>query len=313
MKKALGGLLMVILLAGNSFVRAQDGLTPEQETLLDRAIAAVAARDDYESFVRADSEMQQQNVTLSVPSLNLTQIQLNKLTREGTANVAQGDKHNIQAKVVATVDQTIFNADGTQDQSASTLNAEIRLVDDVLYVNATSDDAQSNIPTGWVEVDDPVSFEVFGPLGLSNYVEPGLFSDVDKLRPAVQNVRLEERTLENGQTADYIIIDLGYEGIQTVLSRNVDPNDVFTAFLLLSVNENSTFTLTIGLDENDRLIESSSDMNLRTDQVDAHALRPTDFPDGTFVKYEGHYLETSSYSHINEPLEAVESPIELTQ
>jgi hypothetical protein len=96
----------------------------------------------------------------------------------------------------------------------------------------------------------------------------------------VQDVLLETRTLEDGRSADYIILDLGYEGIQTMLGRNTDPNDVFTAFLLLSVNENSTYTLTVGLDENDLLIEASSEVNLRTDQVDAHALRPAGFSRG---------------------------------
>lgn len=311
----VAGLVGLMLLASGMFlplVQAQGGLTPEQEALMERALLAMAARQEYESYVRVESELQQQNLTISVPAMNLTQVQVNKLTREITSTVIQSeDNRNILSNALATLAETTFGADNTSQESIVTLEAEIRLVDGALYVNAAYVDPAANLPalpTGWIEATNPTNFPALEALGLEGYLQPGLFSDPSLMRPAVQDVLLEKRILEDGRSADYIILDLGYEGIQTMLGRDVDPNDVFTAFLLLSVNENSTYTLTVGLDENDLLIEANSEANLRTEQVDAHALRPADFPEGTFIKFEGRYVENSTFSQINDGFEPVTVP-----
>jgi hypothetical protein len=87
--RRLGVCLMLLVLVGMSgSVLAQDGLTEEQDVLLERVFASRALRDGYSSYVTSSHQTENRSITITLGSVTQTVSEVQNLARTSTVVVS---------------------------------------------------------------------------------------------------------------------------------------------------------------------------------------------------------------------------------
>ena len=86
--RRLGVWLMLLVIVGMSgSVLAQDsGLTPEQDALIGRVLAARALRNGYSSYVTASHQTENRSITVTLGDVSQTVSEVQNLARTSTGD-----------------------------------------------------------------------------------------------------------------------------------------------------------------------------------------------------------------------------------
>jgi hypothetical protein len=312
-RRWLVSLLVLVALTGGALVRAQedtDGhLSGEQRALIDRVVQVHANVSGYRSCHEENDGTDTQAITVILGTATRTVSQ--SVTFTQSVDLVQIDgEDNIRAEVSAVVMDW--------DESSYTVNAEVRIIDGVLYVNAAfvpPAPEQITLPDGWVIVEDPADLAVYDDLQLGNLVEPSsLYDDAALLKAIVSDVRLEARTLDDGTPVEVITLVFEREGLVLYLRETSGEDADPLSDLLYGAMKPGSYAqaiLVIGPDETPLQFEVTS--VIETAAVDAQTLAPGQFVDGTKLSIRLEWSGTDAFSQINEPLEPASVPEEFAE
>ncbi len=312
----IGALVMVAMLAvviGGGPVRAQEGaggnLSDEQRALIDRVVQTNF--EGYQSYHTDGSGTDKQTITFSQGNATRTFIQTVTWTQSVDLVRVDGEK-NIRAEVSATV--------STADEVSYTVNAEARLIDGVLYVKAAfvpPAPEQITLADGWVIVEDPAHQDVYKYLQLDDLISDRspLYDDAALLETMVSDVTLETRTLDDGTPVEAITLVFDRDGLVLSLRETQDDESAagLSDMLYDAVNSNSHATAVLVIGPDNTPLQFGAAMLVETEAVDAHALAPDQYAEGTILKLVLDYSGTRTYSRFNEPLDPARVPGELVE
>jgi hypothetical protein len=306
-------LLVLVALTGGTAVRAQDDagghLTDEQRALIDRVVQVHDSLSGYQSYHEETDGIDNQAITVILGTASRTvsravayaqSVDLMRIDRED----------NVRAEASAVVTNW--------DETSYTVNAEARIIDGVLYVDAAfvpPAPEQLTLPDGWAIVEDPANLDVYDDLQLDNLLEPSsLYDDAALLKAMASDVSLEARTLDDGTPIEVITMVFEREGLirywRETDGEEIDP----LSELLYTAMKPSSYAqamLTIGPDETPLQFELTS--VIETAASDAQTLASGQFVDGTTLSIRLEWSGTNVFSRINEPLEPASVPEEFAE
>jgi hypothetical protein len=272
------GIVSILLTGlGMSAGFAQGGeLTTDQIDLINRAVAARNSLDEHASYV--ETAKGQSRYEISVQETDgltpLSSVQV--WSRESTV-VQVEDVVNIQALISLAVKRS---EQGEKDVTY-TVDAEARLVDDTLYVNATyakpdSAALPAPLPEGWQVVDDLNSHAVYNDLQLDDLKQtPELFDAPDVIIAAASDVTLSPEQLDDGTVVDAITITIDAEGMASVLreykAENSEDAEIYLA-MADALDESSSWEIVVLLDDTDTPLVFRTTSLVRAFGVPASAL-----------------------------------------
>lgn len=305
--------LITILVFGVAGTNAQDGLTDEQNAALDRIFEAASKLDEYNSFREVSTELMTMNLAVAVLG---QEIVLNRTTQLDTdSQIIQLDEMtNVSTTAVAEY-ESVQSGMGQDESATFILNAEIRLVDDVLYLSAEYETSEGEVPElpmmdGWIAVEDVSGYEIFDILSLEDYLDEDddLFEDRELFRGAVSDLTIEPSELEDGTLVDIITVSVGSEAFSEAGIFEGDSDDPMQAALSAIFGE-SLFTLTVVLGEDNTPYEVTLEFDVTAEELDASELIP-DLPASATMNLELIMVNTQQFSDFNADFEPAIAPME---
>jgi hypothetical protein len=289
-------------------VRAQDGagghLGDEQRALIDRVVQAHEKLAGYQSFHEETGGTDQQAITVFQGTASQT-VGWSVTFTQSVDLVRTDGEDNIQAEASAEV--TDWGG------SRYTVNAEARIIDGVLYVDAAfvpPAPKRLTLPDGWVIVEDPANHSVYAALQLDDLLEPSaLYDDAALLEAMVSDVSLEARTLDDGTLVEAITLVFEREGLVRYLRETGGEESDPLSELLYAATKPSSYAravLTIGPDETPLQFEFTS--VIETAAFSAEKLGPGQFEADTKLSIRLEWSGANVFSRINEPLEPARVP-----
>ncbi len=316
MLRILCVLFLIVLLIPTPAGAQDNGLSDEQIILLERLFNAIENADNYTSYIETKTIFNTQAVEVNIP--DTMSLSLSRSATQTITATTVGD--DVAALATVTVTSQDFE---NPVPLTYTLNADIRYVEEVLYVQASYSVPNPDLPplpVGWVVVDDPA---IFPELDLEPYfdqeqtddgssLEELLFRDRERLSKIVSDVTVLSGTGPAGQPVDLITLSLDFltvfeEGLGLPLDvEGIDPEVLLT----LLTSSDISFTATFTLSENDQISGSELILAVQTPRIDLAALSDgEDIPPGTTFNLGLSRVESSSMSRINdESLPPIETP-----
>lgn len=309
MKKLM--LLLVVFLMAVPLAQAQDSeLTAEQQALLDRALAAVQASDDYTSYVSTNIETRSDVLELSGAGIEQTQ-ERTSTVEEQVSYIKGDDGKNISSLYKLSVTESTG-----AETVAYTIEGEIRFVDGILYVRGEAVEGEPELPEGWVTSEEALAYSAFDRLSLDDKLEDALDEGFNLLMNAAEEAKLvatdvtsEETTLEDGTAVEMISFSIPGAAIGELmkLDPSFDPADP-SNMLLDMLGEDSFYAISLYLDENDVLVGVNISGLLTATEVNMNELDPNSFPAGLMLNFNSENVEETFLQQVNETLEPVEAP-----
>lgn len=306
--------VLVLLMLMPPAAQAQDDLSDEQVALLERLFEAIDNADNYTSYLETKTIFNTQTIEIDIPeSANLSISRA--ATQTMTATTVAGD---VAAFATVTVTTQDF-----ENPITYTLNADIRYVADVLYVQASYAVPNPDLPTlpsDWIVVDDPA---MFPDLDLETFFDHQdqtedsslrdlLFSDRTRLNQIVSDISILSGIGPDGEAVDLITLSLDFltvfeEGLGFPVDvEGVDPGVLLTLLTSSDITFSATFTLRPG----DQISGSELILAVNTPDMDLAALSgDANIPPDTTFALRLNRVESSSISRINDDtLPTIEAP-----
>lgn len=295
-------LLMCCLLFAPPPSAAQSDLSEQEQAYLTRLMDALNAAPSTEMSRYTLNESVhlsvQFNTNDSLENL-VSRLLSSEIAWERVSHVITGDVPNMQAQMLLEY--------RTPNQSY-TMEAEIRLVDEMLYINAAYLESTGEVealPEGWVRVDDPAAFPEFTMLQLetmreamenATMVQNPNMADVQKLMQAVNSVHRYQQQV-GGQPAFVYVLTLD---LQKTLELSADvPSPEIAAANFLPLDAPPSIAIALGQD--DTVLGMTLDIGGRVvNEPDPETGLSSDMTMDMFIST---YL-----SNINAPLEPVAAP-----
>jgi hypothetical protein len=313
-------LAVSMLLPAGTAVRAQDGLSDEEIATLDRLEAAIDSFQEYSSFTSYAVELESQVIAVSISGFDLELAETTN--REITGTYINNDGvENISATALVTT-QELDGTSGTE--TAATIEAEVRVVDGIVYVMATYLDSEGSVPDlpqGWVEVD-ATNMLLFDFLDVSdllegedtpdgNIDETDFFTDREKLESVLESVTVDPIELEDGTAVDLITLTMGAAGFTELLGDTLDlglGDDTGMAEMMDAMFEGIAFNFQVALDADDNVRQTVFSLTINVEDLDASFI--PDVPEGmeATLSIAMERVETTTYSDINADMEPVAAP-----
>lgn len=297
--------------------QAQDGgLSDEQFAFLERLL--VALNQPYTSYTLEQTSLSTQLMTITIPNeFSGTAIQINSRVVKRTK---VGD--NTRAEVVAT---TSYQEPGSASPFSYSIDAEIRRVDETLYVNAAYVETLADLPVlpiGWVVIEQAEDWPELNDIALADYLpitpqsSPTLADLLAQDRALVgriiSDIQYIPATLTDGTPIDIIILQLDFHAMMTSefgLDYSVSTLDAVILDALLA-DADIEFSATFTLNTAGQVIGQQVALMLKVEAIDAAALS-ADIPVGTTLGLNISQTENSFYSQINDPtLPIIEAPLD---
>jgi hypothetical protein len=299
--------------------RAQDDdppgstLTEEQVGWLQRIHEAVLNRDSLANYSMTFTGTSFTTFTLRLSDDTLTGSQSESW--QHTQTVFPGDPANILAAITSTSSTLEFVADAPVSYG---LLAEARLVDGILYVNATPlvvDPGTPDVPEGWIIVDNPADYSAFSSLRLDDLLdEESIFYDLDTIVGMAEDVIWQPVTLADGTPADQITVTFNLDLIFTDTYGLSDEQQARWRTLFDSAAHlETTIRATMVIDQNDLPVRYASELVWQIDGTDAARFFPDEVPAGTSLDLHLESALESAITAVNAPVDPVTAPEEIAE
>ncbi|MBZ0310266.1 MAG: hypothetical protein K8I82_29670 [Anaerolineae bacterium] len=306
----VAALLMTLLPA----VGAQDGLSEEEQALLERVTTALQGVETYTSFETTVTLTETQTIDVALLGQQSNQVSSSVVQLDAVVIDSNGDNPNVSGTAVATVSEAEDNL--TTDY---VLEAEFRFVEGVLYVNAQYADGTTGplpLPEGWVTVDD-VEAPEFEVLNLDEVVgdmmnldeaneNDNLLDALGKVAEAATSVTLTEEEID-GTAVEVVTITFNWTGIRDVLAADNPPDASNPFFAIIEQIEGDIASISLVLDENDQVIGYRFNLSMTVAEVDLSQFTD-EVPAGTMISIDFTQAQDAALSNINGTFEPVTAP-----
>lgn len=313
MRSRLLMILVAVMLALLPAASAQDGLTEEEQALLDRVLAALQKVETYNSFQSSIEMTESQNLSISLLGQNQVQSSSTVTQIEATVIDVNGDNPNVTGTAVATVNEA-------QDQVTTSygIEAEFRFVDGVLYVNAAYGEGAAgplSLPEGWVTVDD-LGMAGLEPLALDEVVgdlmdeegdeDDNLLEKIQEIAEAATSVALTQEDM-NGTPVDVVTITFDWAGIRDVLAGDARLDESNPFFAIFEQVQGDIASISLMLNENDEVVGYRFDFGVVLADLDLSQFTD-EVPAGTMISIDFSQGQLSTLSDINGTFEPITAP-----
>ena len=303
-------LLMVALLSSQGApTLAQDG-DGEREAIVDRVIAAEEMVDGLNTYRLYVSHSEAQAITLSLAGQTLELASAAELTEvRDVVQTEDGDNFSGMFTVV------FSEAEQGQERSY-TMNAEARLVDDLVYINASYEEASEDLPAlspGWqafeAEEDLPGTFD---QLDLSDYFneEDDLTERRELLVETSTSITSEDGTLEDETPVEFVTISFEDQDFRDFMGSFTDEEEMATnpfASIFASEAANGAVTYVLALNEEGLLVQVEFAISLSVEELDVSTVSDQ-FPPGALLNLSLSDQGTEYITDINADIEPAEAP-----
>jgi hypothetical protein len=299
--------------------QAQDGggLSDEQLALLDRLFMAQASLEAYESYSRVGQGTGTQTITIRQGEASQTIGKSVSWTGEGTA--IRGDSDNIHATYGADVEITELAQAG--ESPAYTSSTEVRVVDDVVYVNVEVIEANGEIdeldelPAGWFVLGEEDDYNAFNMIPVGNInQEDALLDYPDVVRAAAADVTLEPVILTDGTLLDAITVRFERDGLIILFTESPtsDLDEDTAALITMGITERSYMTMTVLVDAENNMLGIGGEVLYEALDLDLRELSPG-AREGIVFDLIMESSREEKFSQVNEPVEPVAAPEVITE
>ncbi len=303
--KVVLALLLVFVFASAAF--AQETLDDE---LRDRILASAQSSDRYDSFMVNLVVTGDQITSAEFDGQNIEQS--TTFSNEYSVTIIRGENPMGYGTVTAGVEYV--------DQTspfAYSVQAEVRYIDGVLYVNGSyleGGDGLPPLPEGWVIVEDPDMDLDYGTLELGRIVswvdneddEENVVDSLQSLLEAATSVTVTDDEVD-GIVVEVITVTFGWEGVFETLTESAEDMGEDPFFTLIGeqlAEEGELMTVSVSLDGDENIRANSVTFTLDVSEIPGDSLG---IPGGTISMILSN-SENTTYSQINEEFEFVEAP-----
>ncbi len=309
-------ILMTVLLSCISVAMAQEEILEGEalDAAFERLQGVYDAAANYSSYYVDELVSDITNTTLTADGEDRVFSQTVERTTQMT--VIRGDNPNAFGEIHVFIEDVIDNSSAT-----TIIRAEVRFVDDMLYVNAvyeeTGSEEMPSLPEGWVVVEDIDDFPEFYHLNLYRVLDM-----VGKTMPKATNplwtleliapvfVNATQFSEEvDGTPSSWFVFNLGWAGVRYLMEKagrfNLEDPTMELVF-----NENQSredlgaFIVGI-IDENDELFSTMEALRVEITDQDASVFGQ---PEGTTYAFSFQMNIQKNYSNINAEVEPATAP-----
>lgn len=294
-------------------VQAQgDGLTEDERDLLDRVYIGLERLDTYASYRMQSSDRLSQSFSLFVGGQSLD-IASDSLRTEEQIFARGVLSSSLQANVNVNYSETTMG-----EEEAFEMDAEVRLVDGVLWVDAAYVDPADDLeplPQGWtsyVTIDDiPGELDA---LDLDSYLGATLrpFENRELVMASISSITVEPMTLPDETEVDLITVTFEEEGFRNLFSQFVDSamtSDNPFLSVLSSVAADGTITFSMGLTEDNDPMLRETRLDLTFEDLELGTVSD-EFPPDAVLDLTLKIEETTNLSEINGVFDDIVAPTE---
>jgi hypothetical protein len=309
--------VMVLAAPQLATLRAQGGLSDEQLALIDRVIAAfdALAQNNYTNVgVNGWSETWKASmdgqVAMGAASEGSTTWEAEIIHTDTSVNLLWKNTTQVKSSQINPPSETSY-----------TLEAEVRVIDGAVYVNAAYVEPSPELPAvpkGWIEVTEtsPSEWPGLASLGLERFFddEPDTISylnfgvSLEELKTVFVEtatvVTSASGTLEDGAPIETIGITLNRDGWLRI-SPDFDINDP-TNRAIFSGLTSSPRTFAFILDESGHLVKMVTDTKLDVLGIDISGIQGA--PQGVLLSLNSDSRSINEFSLLTEPLPVIEVP-----
>lgn len=319
MTKTLKVLALLVVIVAPLSAFAQ-GLSGEDQANLEKALAALEAASTYTSYTVEQTEVNGSIITVTANSESLLSQESSEVTTTAYTLI-NSDTPNLGGTSTVIGNRI---EDGTE--STFLIQADLRLVDGLVYVNAsytTPDPSLPALPDGWTAITraDLEAYPGLESLGLDK-----IFTTVENggLLPFVQNfdrfaevirasataVAVETQTLEDGRDVESITILLGSEGLGGLLTVDEDSaQNPLIQLISQNLTEDSNGLLSVAIDADGNIAQVLLAATVTTSEIDMTSVM-TNAPAGTVGVFEITNSSLLTVSGVGETYTPVEAPSE---
>lgn len=315
----LAMLLVLLSTAMPNTTVAQD----DTEALRERILTAWEATLDYESGVYTfeDSNSNSSNIALT-DGTAFTSADSSNYTGTHTFSYDDNDEPNVQSLIGYGYANVSGQGESTTTVSES-VAIELRLVEDVLYLNAevvAVDGSDLTVPEGWFILSDAFSEEdlnvfgedlptVFGGIDYSFFDfegETDSYANFIRVIESATALTSSEGTDSAGNPVEVITIEVdGPTYIATALGdEDMTEEDMAITTMIF---ENAILSITVSLNADGNIVAGDATVSTVFSTTD---LATMGFPEGTTGTFDLAISTTSTfeYSQINEAFTLIEAP-----
>lgn len=319
MTKLLKFVILLLVIAIPMSVFAQE-LSEEDQANIEKALAALEAASDYPSYAVEQTAVNGSTVTMTANGEVLLSQDSSEVNTT-SYTLTNGETPNLSgtASVIGTRNEN-------ETETTYLMEAELRLVDGEIYVNAsylTPDPELPALPEGWTAItrEDVATYPGLESLGMDKIFtvaeEGGPMPFVENFEAFAEVVRssaivvaVEPQTLEDGREVENITILLGSEGLGGLLMmEESQATDPITQALVENLTEDSSGLLTVSIDADGNLAQVLLAAAITTSEIDMATVME-DAPEGSVAVFNVTISSLVTISGIGETYPAAEVPAE---
>ncbi|HVO70375.1 MAG TPA: alpha-amylase family glycosyl hydrolase [Aggregatilineaceae bacterium] len=320
--QALAAILIALLVLAAfpvARVRAQAGLPPEEQGLLDRVLTgldAVSHYTSYQAVLRSDW-LQDWTGSLNGQVVQGSRAGITQETQEW-ATVGSPGPNIRQTKAIS---QVVMSLDGTTQDTY--LQGETRVVNGATYVNAAYISPSTDLlalPDGWYRLTGVHSLDVWpglqmmlSPAQASGYTGTDvnyylLGQKTDDLKAALiafaTHVTFQATTLDDGTPVEAITVTLSRDAAQA-MGMSFDPNDPVTRLLLRSIT-GDPLTATLYFNAEGQVVGQDATFAIKVEDLDISIV--SDAPPGFKLNLTLTQSMALRFMAVNTPQERIQAP-----
>lgn len=310
-------LALVLVLTGAIPARAQGGRLPaDQQALLDRVLSGIAATEHYTSYVSTLVEKSSNTVSISAGDAALTSDKSYTIQMTTQYTTGTDGQPNISRSATADLSDLSF---GAQEHISSTLKAELRVVDGVLYVQAQRESpAESTLPplpTGWVIVKSGGEWPALEVLQLGDMLKnlgsPDLFDEnTPRLLQEATRLSSGTGTLDDGTPVSQITLTLTGQdlrrGLGELMTAGASSPSTVVYYGGIDLDQ-SSWEMVFSLNDQDQIVQFTVQAQVVWTDFDLHVIDPATAA-GTLANQTYTLAGTYAVSSIDAPLGPVPAP-----
>ncbi len=234
--------VLSLLFAFTNHVDAQDGLTPEEQILLDRIASAADILDSYTGYVESGVENTDFTLSGSLVGFNFNETQSYARTFETQVILTDSINYHSYQTMAVDIDSELDE----ETNATFELEAEMRYVNGVLYANASYLSAEGDypeLPDGWTILEESDDYTIFVDLEVNRFLTENQENllRLALFEGAVAEI-LSEPMMLNGINVDVITVVINIDGImESASEEDVEEtetmgfNDFFGEYITLQV------------------------------------------------------------------------------